>query len=146
MPTSTLAVYAQRAGRVFASASTWLRLVRGRGWRRPRARVYPAKPKVGLRASRPNEIWHLDVTIIRLLDGTKLFLHAVLDNCSRRVLAWQLAEKLSPLTTCEILAEAAKYPRGPTPGVAVITDSGVENVNSTVDAALAGGPLRRVLA
>ena len=62
MATSTLAVYAQRVGRVFASASTWIRLVRAHGWRRPRARVYPAKPKVGIRAKKPNEIWHLDVS------------------------------------------------------------------------------------
>ena len=62
MPTSTLAVYAQRVGRVFASASTWVRLVRTHGWRRPRARVYPAKPKLGIRAKEPNEIWHLDVS------------------------------------------------------------------------------------
>ncbi len=32
--TGTLAVLAQRLGRVFASASTWRRLVRERGWRR----------------------------------------------------------------------------------------------------------------
>ncbi len=36
---------AQRMGRVFASATTWHRLVRERGWRRPRVRVHPAKPK-----------------------------------------------------------------------------------------------------
>ena len=72
VPTSTLAVLAQRLGRVFASASTWSRLVRTRGWRRPRTRVYPAKPKVGLRATEPNQYWHIEVTVIRLLDGTKL--------------------------------------------------------------------------
>ena len=52
VPTSTLALLAQRLGRVSASASTWSRLVRTRGWRRPRTRVYPAKPKIGLRAGR----------------------------------------------------------------------------------------------
>ncbi len=36
MPLRTLAVYAQRAGKVFASATTWAKLVRQRGWRRPR--------------------------------------------------------------------------------------------------------------
>ncbi len=35
VPTGTLAVLAQRIGRVFASATTWRRLVRERGWRRP---------------------------------------------------------------------------------------------------------------
>jgi len=51
VPTGTLAVLAQRLGTVWASASTWYRLVQRFGWRRPRLRVHPAKPKVGLRAT-----------------------------------------------------------------------------------------------
>ena len=35
MPLGTLARYAERIGKVFASASTWAKLVRERGWRRP---------------------------------------------------------------------------------------------------------------
>ena len=120
--TSTLAVYAPRVGRVFASASTWIRLVRTHGWRRPRMRLYPAKPKVGIRAKEPNEIWHLDVTVLRLLDRTRLYLHAVVDNCSRRVLAWQLAEQLSPVTTCQVLAKAAENLKDKKPPVSVLTD------------------------
>jgi hypothetical protein len=57
VPTGTLAVLAQRMGRVFASASTWYRLVRERGWRRPRLRIYPMKPKIGIRALMPDQIW-----------------------------------------------------------------------------------------
>jgi len=30
--------------------------------------------------TRPNELWHLDVRIIKLLDGTRLFLHGVIDS------------------------------------------------------------------
>jgi putative transposase len=71
-------LYAQRIGSVVASPSTWSRLVRECGWRRPRRRVYPAKPKVGIRANAPNELWHIDVTIIKLLDGTRAYLHAAL--------------------------------------------------------------------
>jgi len=52
VPTGTLAVLAQRLGRVWASPSTWYRLVRQNGWRRPRLRVHPAKPQVGLRTTR----------------------------------------------------------------------------------------------
>jgi hypothetical protein len=36
VPTGTLSILAQRLGKVFASASTWHRLVRKNGWRRPR--------------------------------------------------------------------------------------------------------------
>ena len=64
-----LALYAQRIGRVVASP--WSRLVPECGWRRPRCRVYPAKPKVGIRADASNELWHIDVTIIRLLGSTE---------------------------------------------------------------------------
>ncbi|MCP4902748.1 MAG: transposase family protein, partial [bacterium] len=78
-----LALPAQRIGKIFASPSTWYRLVRMSGWRRPRNRVYPAKPKIGIRAAAPGELLHLDVTIIRLRDGTKAYLHAIIDNYSR---------------------------------------------------------------
>ena len=55
-------------------------------------------------------------------------------------------EKLSPTTTCEVLAEAAKQlPQVQSP-VTVLADSGVENVNDTVDQFLFGGILKRVLA
>jgi transposase InsO family protein len=52
--------------------------------------VHPAKPKVGLRTTRADEMWHIDTTVIRLLDGTRVYLHAVIDNFSRRVLAWRV--------------------------------------------------------
>jgi hypothetical protein len=51
VPTSRLALLAQRIGKVFASPSTWAKLVRQKGWRRPRLRVHPAQPKVGLRTT-----------------------------------------------------------------------------------------------
>ena len=56
VPTGTLAVLAQRLGKVWASRSTWYRLLRQNGWRRPRLRVHPAKPKIGLRTTRADEM------------------------------------------------------------------------------------------
>jgi transposase InsO family protein len=81
--------------------------------RRPRRRVYPQKPKVGIRASAPNEIWHLDTTVVRLIDGTCTYLHAVIDIFSRRVLAWKVSERFEPANTVAILIEATLR-RGPT--------------------------------
>jgi transposase InsO family protein len=74
--------------RVRGRAKIRYHLVRKFGWRRPRLRVHPAKPKVGLRTTRADEMWHIDTTVIRLLDGTRAYLHAVIDNFSRRILAW----------------------------------------------------------
>ena len=141
-----LALHAQRIGKVLASPATWGRLIRVRGWRRPRARIHPATPKEGIRATRPNEYWHIDVTIIRLLDGTRLYLHAVIDNFSRRILAWKLAARLEPQTTCAVLSTAGAGLDLTTNPATVVADSGVENVNGEVDTLLGFGHLRRVLA
>ncbi len=64
VPTGRLATLAQRIGRVLASPSTWYRLVRERGWRRPRLWIHPKGPQVGIRASKPDAIWHVDITLI----------------------------------------------------------------------------------
>jgi putative transposase len=146
VPTGTLAILAQRLGKVWASPSTWYHLVRKYGWRRPRLRVHPAKPKIGLRTTRANEMWHIDTTVIRLLDGSRAYLHAVIDNFSRRILAWRVAETCTPANSVAVLVEASRTatPSETTP--AVLADAGVENVNTQVDELITTGVLRRVLA
>ncbi len=141
-----LALHAQRIGKIFASPSTWYRLVRIAGWRRPRNRVYPAKPKIGIRATAPGELLHLDVTIIRLLDGTKAYLHAIIDNYSRRILSWTLEDRLGSGGTCQILRGAAIQLRKRSEKTTVVADSGSENVNGEVDNLLKDEALTRVLA
>ena len=146
VPTGPLAVLAQRLGKVWASPSTWYRLVRQHGWRRPRLRGHPAKPQIGLRTTRPDEMWHIDTTLIRLLDGTRAYLHAVIDNCSRRILAWQVADTFAPVNRVTVLLDASRAaaPSGTAP--VVLADAGVENVNAQVDALIHTGILRRLLA
>jgi putative transposase len=147
VPTGTLAVLAQRLGKVWASPSTWYHLVRKYGWRRPRLRVHPAKPKIGLRTTRANETWHIDTTVIRLLDGSRACLHAVIDNFSRRILACRVADTFAPANSVAVLVEAgrgATTPSETTP--IVLADAGIENVNAQVDELIATGVLRRVLA
>jgi transposase InsO family protein len=123
--TGRLAVLAQRLGKVWAS---------------------PAKPKIGLRTTRANEMWHIDTTVIRLLDGTRAYLHAVIDNFSRRILAWRVADPCAPINTVTVPLDASRAaaPSDPTP--VVLSDAGVENVNAQVDALIHTGVLRRLLA
>jgi putative transposase len=144
VPTGTLALLAQRLGKVFASATTWYKLVRLHKWRRPRLRVHPAKPKDGIRSSAPNEIWHVDTTLIRLLDGTRAYLHAIIDNFSRRILAWKVSASFDPSITAELLLSAASglFDEKPT----LLVDGGVENFNSAVDELVDSGLLQRLLA
>jgi putative transposase len=144
VPTGTLARLAQRLGKVYASPTTWYRLVHRYHWRRPRKRVHPAQPKVGIRASGPNEIWHVDTTLIRLLDGSRAYLHAVIDNFSRCILAWKVVATFDPTSTAELLVRAAKGLVNEKP--TLLADGGVENVNSAVDQLIESGLLKRLLA
>jgi transposase InsO family protein len=91
-------------------------------------------------------MWHIDTTVIRLLDGTRVYLHAVIDNFSRRILAWRVADTFAPVNTVAVLLEAGRTatPSATTP--VVLADAGVENVNAQVDDLIATGVLRRVLA
>ena len=129
--TGTLARLAQRLGKVFASPTTWYRLVRANNWRRPRLRVHPAKPTVGIRATRPNETWHVDTTLIRLLDGSKAYLHAIIDNFSRRVMAWRVNDSFIPSVTAELLIEAGTQTKIPSHNCSLMAVSRTITVPST---------------
>ena len=102
------------------------RLVRDHKWRRGWQRVYPAKLKTAIRATRANEIWHVDMTLIRLLDGSRVYLHAVIDNFSRWILAWQVQRSFHPEVTAQLLLDASKNVNGQ---AHVVVDGGVENFN-----------------
>ncbi len=106
----------------------------------------PCQAKVGIRASAPGELLHLDVTIIRLFDGTRAYLHAAIDNYSRRILSWSLEDRLGGGGTCRLLHDAACQLRSGSQRTAVVTDTGCENVNSDVDGVLEDEGLRRTLA
>ena len=146
VPTGRLALLAQRLGKVFAAPATWYRLVREHCWRRPQTRIHPAIPKTGLRATKANEYWHIDTTLIRLLDGSKVYLHAVIDNFSRKILAWCVAEKFQIESTLIILKDAVNVATANDQIPSVVTDAGVENLNHSVDSLIELGLFRRVVA
>ncbi len=146
VPTGTLSILAQRLGKVFASPSTWHRLVRRHRWRRPRKRVHPRKPRLGIRATAPDEIWHVDTTVVRFLDGRRAYLYAVIDNFSRRILAWRVSEYFDPTNTLEVLVEAGKATVKTDEPPTVLADAGVENRTAAIDELINSGILHRVLA
>jgi transposase InsO family protein len=91
-------------------------------------------------------MWHIDTTVFRLLDGTRAYLHAVIDNFSRRILAWRVADTFAPGTSVAVLLEANRGATRSASLPVVLLDPGVENVNAQVDELIAAGVLRRLLA
>ena len=148
LTTCALVRLARKLGKVFASQSCWFRIIRKQGWKRPRYRIYPAKPKIGIRATKPNEIWHIDTSILKLIDGTRVTMHAIIDNFSRRILAWCVDPTFDTEATAKLIVEAAKGIKAPAENAPpqVYMDSGVENINTDVAALIEANTIQRVLA
>jgi putative transposase len=69
----------------------------------------------------------------------------VIDNFSRRILAWRVADTFAPVNSVTVLLDASRAAASETAPV-VLADAGVENVNAQVDELIHTGVLRRMLA
>ncbi len=74
--------------------------------RRPGVRLYPQKPKIGIRALARNQIWHVDVSVFRIVNDARVFIQAIIDNASRYVLAWQVTQDYGGANTKELIETA----------------------------------------
>ena len=70
----------------------------------------------------------------------------MIDNFSRRILAWRVSERFDPGNTVAILVEASHHAREADGPPTLLADQGVENVNAKVDKLIDDGILHRVLA
>jgi len=131
-----------------ASPSTWPRVIRELGLKKNRIRIYPAKPKVGIRASTPGQIWHLDQTILRLGDGSKAFVQCIIDNYSRYVLAWKVSRDYGGARTKELIEKALEKARsmGLVVKPNVLVDSGCENIHEKVKLLVNSGSISLTIA
>ncbi len=70
----------------------------------PQHKVYPYLLR-GLAVSRPNQVWSTDVTYIRLAHGF-VYLVAIIDWYSRKVLSWQLSNTLDTAFCIDCLEDS----------------------------------------
>jgi len=70
----------------------------------PRHKVYPYLLR-GMAVSRPNQVWSTDITYLRLARGF-VYLVAVIDWYSRKVLAWRLSNTLDSGFCVDCLKQA----------------------------------------
>jgi putative transposase len=72
----------------------------------PQNKVYPYLLR-GLEVTRPNQVWSTDITYIRLARGF-VYLVAIIDWYSRKVLAWQVSNTLDSSFCVECLESGLK--------------------------------------
>lgn len=72
----------------------------------PQQRVYPYLLR-GLEITRPNQVWSTDITYIRLAKGF-VYLVAVMDWYSRKVLSWRISNSMDASFCVDCLEEALR--------------------------------------
>jgi putative transposase len=71
----------------------------------------------------PNQVWVGDITYFKVASGWR-YLAIVMDQYSRRILAWSLTRRRTAAVTCAVLAQAARS--RPVQGVIFHSDRGSE--------------------
>ena len=125
-PVNSIAYYALRNSIVNASLATWYNYIHKLGWERPK---FPKKTKygIGIRANRPNQVWCTDITYLPMRGGY-MYLVAIMDWYSRRILSWELSmirsrRPLSIGTSSGTLVRAMKFFNRSPPNLSIKSSS-----------------------
>lgn len=88
------------------------------------------KPKyIPLRAEYVNQYWHMDLSYFKTKDGETSFVHAIIDNYSRKIINWKCEKTISKINV-KALIEEALYSVSISK-LNLISDGGKENFNET---------------
>jgi putative transposase len=96
-------------GTYIASESSWHRVARARKLNGDRRALATHKPSVipELCASRPNQVWSWDITVLRSVDRGRTFrLYVILDVFSRYVVGWRLEPSEGTLEAIDMITDA----------------------------------------
>ncbi|WP_298288548.1 DDE-type integrase/transposase/recombinase [uncultured Lutibacter sp.] len=118
-----------RDGKLFCSLATFYKYCSLLGFpntlRKRKADFYSS-----FKSHFPNQLWCADVTIFKTLDGTKFYLHFLMDHYSKMILGYKIEKSSSAKAIKDLLSMA--YHNYKPNEVQFLTDGGTENVNNTV--------------
>lgn len=85
------------------------RLLKARGWVKPReVRTFPAGREYKIKTNAPNEQWQTDATYMKVKNWGFYYLISVLDDYSRKILAWKLQSDMTAESFSEVLEMACE--------------------------------------
>lgn len=132
-PASSLYYQAMREGKLFCSLSTFYKYTRKLGLKKSRKHYRKNQNYTGIRAGSPMEILHMDFTLQRLQDGTRVYYHFITDNFSRKILAGSASltpvAKIAATNLQKILSGYTIH----NPPALVLSDDGSENKAQTAE-------------
>jgi putative transposase len=91
------------------SESTVYRLLKARGLIKPvEVKTFPAGPEYTVKTKRPNEQWQTDATYMLAKNWGWYYLISVLDDFSRRIIAWRLQSTMTADAFSEVIERACE--------------------------------------
>lgn len=142
-PATSVAWKLIRENTISANVSTILKYARTMGLTSARKLLHRSRKKGSIITTRPNEAWHIDVTVLRTQDGVRSCIQLIIDSFSKRILAFSFARSISGQATAALLRSAFEsiVPK-PVEPIMLIADGGSENVNVSVKDYLAAVPVK----
>lgn len=138
-------------GSFSVSESTVYRLLKRRGWiRLPEKKTFPASAEYQIKTKSVNEQWQTDATYLRVLDWGWYYLISVLDDYSRRILAWELKTSMTADDFSLVVEKACENvgldTAPPVVMPRLVTDRGPALVSSAFSEYLQSKQIRHILA
>jgi transposase InsO family protein len=97
-------------GLFIGSERSFYRVLHAHGQANRRGRARPPqepRPVPRLRAAGPNQVWSWDITYLpTTVRGVWLYLYLVIDVWSRKVVAWDVAEREDPAIAADLVSRA----------------------------------------
>jgi hypothetical protein len=95
-------------------------------------RKYGKKPAYKpLRATYVNEYWHMDISYFKTQDGKQSYIYAIIDNYSRKIIAWDCRTTISKKVIGELICRALQSVS--INKLNLVSDGGSENVNHFIE-------------
>ena len=142
-------IHAQLTGKLYISVGTAYKYIKVHGL--GNRRIRKKKQKQGIRTSGPDEVWHMDVTLYKTIDGITAYIYILMDNFSRFILNWKVETYLDGQISLSMVREAQELylPSEDTsegPETILVVDGGPENNNKDMDEYLVSVPIRKFVA
>ena len=150
-PIVSVAYFAMKKALLKAHPNTWYKYAKLMQIKRRRKRKFIRKYEVGIRATYPNQKWHADITEIKTSDGKTAYIYLVVDNYSRYITSWRVADRICAKIRLETFIETinnAKIKETVTDEIksALIVDGGTENNNKQVEKFIEKYPVEKLIA
>jgi transposase InsO family protein len=91
------------------SESTVYRVLKDKGWIKAKiGKTFPASKEYLIKTKRPNEQWQTDATYLFVKNWGWYYMISVLDDFSRRILAWELQASMEATAFSEVVEQACE--------------------------------------